>query len=196
MSGSVFAEFIGNLQKRVDKNAWSQAEIDDHLNTAFGDKKDQVVAAFKSIFPDKKVQDLLFFAMPNTRALAAKREAGKAAVYNYIFTYEYPVDGGILAFHTSEIAFAFHNLNEPHVRVSTGEAPAAFALQDKVSRAWINFAHTGNPSQPGLEWKPFAKEDPQTMVFDTVCGSRNLHIEKLKAFLGSQGQNGPATPAG
>jgi len=196
MSGSVFSEFIGNLQKRVDVNAWTQAEIDDHLNAAFGDKKDQAVAAFKSIFPDKKVQDVLFFAMPNTRALAAKREAGKAPVYNYIFTYEYPVDGGILSFHTSEIAFVFHNLNEPHVRVSTGDAAAGFALQDKVSRAWVNFARTGNPSQPGLEWEPFAKDDPRTMVFDTVCGSRNLHIEKLGAFLGSQGQNGPAPPAG
>jgi len=192
MSGSVFSEFIGNLQKRVDINAWSPAETEDRLKAAFGDKKDQAVAVFKSIFTDKKVQDLLFFAVPNTRALAAKREAGKAPVYNYLFTYEYPVDGGILSFHTSEIAFVLHNLSEPHVRVSTGESPASVALQDKVSRAWINFARTGNPSQPGLEWKPFAKDDPQTMRFDTISESRNLHIDRLAAFLGSQGQNGPA----
>ena len=164
MYGTVFSEFIGNLQKKVDVNAWTPAEVEDKLKAAFGDKKDQAVAAFKSVFPDKKVQDLLFFAMPSTRMLAAKREAGKAPVYNYIFTYEYPVDGGIPSFHTSEIAFVFHNLNEPHVRLSTGDAPAGYTLQDKVSRAWINFAHTGNPSQPGLEWKPFTKDDVRATV--------------------------------
>jgi para-nitrobenzyl esterase len=196
MSGSVFSEFTGNLQKDVDKNAWTAKEIDDRLTTTYGDKKEEVVAVFKQAFPRKKVQDVLFFAMPNTRALAAKREAGKAPVYNYIFTYEYPVDGGIAAFHTAEIAFAFHNLSEPHVRVSTGEAPAGYALQDKVSRAWINFARTGNPSQPGLEWKPFANADPQTMVFDIVTECRNLHYDKLAPLLGNQGGFPMPRPAG
>ena len=195
MSGSVFSEMSGNLQKRVDKNAWTQAEVDEHLTTTYGDKKDQVVAVFKSAFPDKKVQDVIFFAVPNTRGLAAKREAGKAPVYNYIFTYEYPVNGGTTSFHTSEIAFVFHNLSEPHIRVATGEAPAGYALQDKVSRAWINFARTGNPSQPGLEWKPFAKDDPQTMVFDIVSENRNLHYDKLSALLGTQGAFGAGAPA-
>ena len=194
MSGSVFAEMNGNLQKRVDKNAWTQQEVDDHLATAYGDKKDAVVAAFKETFPSKKVQDVLFFAMPNTKGLAARRDVAKAPVYNYIFTYEYPVNDGIASFHTSEIAFVFHNLSEPHVRVSTGDAPAGYALQDKVSRAWINFAKTGNPSQPGLEWKEFAKADPQTMVFDTNCECRNMHYDKLSPLLKNQGAFGPAAP--
>jgi len=130
---------------------------------------------------------VLYFAPPTTRALAAKREAGKAPVYNYLFAYEYPVDGGITAFHTSELAFVFHNLHEPQVRISTGDAPAGYALQDKVSRAWINFARTGNPSQPGLEWKPFTQSDPQSMLFDTLSENRNLHYEKFASLLADQG---------
>ncbi len=187
ISGSVFSEFRGNLVSGTDKNAWTQAEIEDHLTAAYGYKKDQVLAAFKQAFPQKKVQDVLYFAMPNTRALAAKREAGNAPVYNYIFTYEYPVDHGITAFHCSEIAFVFHNLSEPHLRIATGDAPAGYALQEKASQAWINFARTGNPAQPGLEWKPFAKADPQTMIFDTVSECRNLHYDKLTPLLGNQG---------
>jgi para-nitrobenzyl esterase len=187
ISGSVFSEFRGNLVSGTDKNAWTQAEIDDHLTAAYGDKKDQVLAVFKQAFPQKKVQDVLYFAMPNTRALAAKRESGNAPVYNYIFTYEYPVNHGITAFHCSEIAFVFHNLSEPHLRIATGDAPAGYALQDKVSQAWINFARTGNPAQPGLEWKPFAKADPQTMIFDTVSECRNLQYDKLTSLLGNQG---------
>jgi para-nitrobenzyl esterase len=194
--GNVFSEFQGNLQKRVDKNAWSQQEIEEHLTAAYGDKKDQVVAAFKETFPGKKIQDVLFLVVPNPRALVAKREAGKTQVFNYFFTYEYPVNDGITSFHTCEIAFVFHNLHEPHVCIATGDVPSGYTLQDKISRAWINFAHTGNPSQPGLEWKPYAKEDPQTMVFDAACECRNLHYDKLISLLGNQGGFGPPAPAG
>jgi para-nitrobenzyl esterase len=185
--GNVFSEFMGNLQRRVDKNAWTQQEVEQQLTAAYGDRKDAVVAAFKEAFPSKKAQDVLFFATPNPKALVAKREAGKTPVYNYLFTYEYPVNDGITSFHTSEIAFVFHNLHEPQVRVATGDAPAGFPLQDKISRAWINFAKTGNPSQPDLPWKPYAKDDPQTMVFDTVSGCRNLHYDKLIGQIGEQG---------
>ena len=185
--GNVFSEFMGNLQARVDKNAWTQQEVDERLTATYGGKKDAAVAAFKEAFPGKKVQDILFFATPNPRALLAKREAGKASVFNYFFTYEYPVNGGIASFHTSEIAFVFHNLHEPQVRIATGDTSAGYALQDKISRAWVNFARTGNPSQPGLEWKPYTQADPQTMVFDTVSGTRNLQYDMLISAIGEQG---------
>ena len=115
--------------------------------------------------------------------LARKLEKSKAPVYNYIFTYEYPVNGGITAFHCSEIAFAFHALSEPHIRIATGGAPAALALQDKVSQAWVNFARTGNPSQPGLAWKPYTLAGRETMVFDTVSEVRSVDDDKLLSLL-------------
>ena len=61
------------------------------------------------------------------------------------------------------------------------------ALQNKVSRAWINFAKTGNPSQPGFEFKQYAKGDEQTMVFDTVSGCRNLNYAKFHSLMPRQG---------
>jgi para-nitrobenzyl esterase len=186
MFGNVFSEMRGNLVSGEDKNAWTRQEVERRLTAAYGDKKDAVVAAFKEAFPRKKVRDVLFFAVPNNAALVAKREAGKALVYNYLFAYEYPVNGGITSFHTSELAFVFHNLHAHHVRISTGDAPAGYALQDKVSRAWINFARTGNPSQPGLEWKPYSKEDPQTMVFDTISACRNMNYDKFHSLLPNQ----------
>ena len=195
MAGAVFSEFRSNLVTGANKNAWSQQEIDSHLSTAYGDKKDAVVAAFRQSFPGKKIQDVLYFSMPNTRMIAAKREAGSAPVYNYLFVYEYPVNGGITAFHTSEIAFVFHNLSEPHLRIATGDAPAGYALQDKVSKAWINFARSGNPSQPGLAWKPFTAADPETMVFDVVSECRNLRYDQLAPLLASQAGFPAAPPA-
>jgi para-nitrobenzyl esterase len=188
INGTVFSEFVGTVQRgEFRKNEWSQKEIDDKLTAAYGAKKEEIVAEFRKVFPGKKVQDVLFYAatsQPSTRqTLARKLEKSKTPVYNYIFTWEYPVNGGQTPFHTCEIVFAFHNVTEPHCRIATGGTAAALALQDKVSQAWINFARTGNPGQPGLVWRPYTLRDPQVMVFDTVSGSRVLHDDTLVSLM-------------
>ena len=195
MFGSVFSEMAGTLAKGTGKNDWSPQEVDQQLTAKYADKKDAVAAAFKTSFPAKKVQDVLYFASPNTRALAAKAKAGRAPVFHYIFAWEYPVDGGITSFHCSEIAFAMHNATEERLRIGIGNSAEALALQDKVSTAWLNFAKTGNPSQPGLEHKPFTPADPQTMVYDTVSECRNAHLDALVALLPAQTGFGAPAPA-
>ena len=84
----------------------------------------------------------------------------------------------------------------PQIKTATGGGPVAMALQDKVSQAWINFAKTGNPSQPGLEWKPYTKEDPQAMVFDTVSQSVSLRDDKLVSLLPAPGPAAPPSGRG
>ena len=128
--------------------------------------------------------------------LARKLERSKTPVYNYLFAWEYPINGGITSFHCSELAFCFHALNVPQIRTATGGGTVAMALQDKVSQAWINFARTGNPSQPGLEWKPYTKDDPQAMVFDTVSESVALRDDKLVSLLPAAGGRGGTAPTG
>ncbi len=195
IAGTVFSEQVGNLVKGDGrKNEWSQKEIDDNLTAEFGDKKTAIAAEFKKVFPRKKAQDVLYFAATSRpgvkRSLDRKLEKGKTPVYNYLFAWEYQVNGGITSFHCSEIVFAFHNVGLPQSRLATGGTPAALALQDKVSQAWINFARTGNPSQPGLEWKPYTGQDAQTMVFDTVSESRALHDDVLVSLMPAQQRRG------
>jgi len=188
IAGTVMTEFSSNMAKgELTKNEWSQKEIDERLTAAFGDKKGEIVAEFKKFQPNKKIQDALFldnrFRLGAKTMLAQKLEKSKVPVYNYIFTYEYPVNGGVTAFHTAEIAFAFHALSEPHIRIATGGGPSALALQEKVSQAWVNFARTGNPSQPGLAWKPYTLAGKETMVFDTVSEVRSVDDDKLLSLL-------------
>ncbi len=187
MAGQVFSEFGGTLQTGDQKNAWSAQEVDARLTKAFGEKKDAIVAAFKKAYPDKAVQDVLYYAgssRPGVKDLLARKlENGKTPVYNYVFAWEYPINGGITAFHCSELAFCFHALEVPQITTATGGGPEAMALQDKVARAWVNFAKTGNPNQPGLEWKPYTKDDPQAMVFDTTSKSYALRDDELVSLL-------------
>lgn len=201
MAGTVFSEMQGTLTRGDGrKNEWTQKEIDEHLTETFADKKEQAVAAFKQAFPRKKVQDVLYYAGASRggakNVLARKLEKGKTPVYNYLFAWEYPINGGVTAFHCSELAFCFHALSVPQIKTATGGGPVAMALQDKVSQAWVNFAKTGNPSQPGLEWRPYTPDNPQAMVFDTVSQCYPLHDDKLASMLpapaGRGGRGGPA----
>lgn len=188
VAGAVYSESVGTLQRGDGrKNAWTAREVDDQLTAAFGAKKSEIVAEFKQAYPRKKVQDALYYAgasRPGVKNLLARKlEKTKAPVYNYVFAWEYPINGGITSFHCSEIAFCFHSVTVPQIRTATGGGPAALALQDKVARAWVNFAKTGNPSQPGLDWKPYTVANPQAMVFDTVSESVALRDDKLVALL-------------
>ena len=141
---------------------------------------------------------MLYFASgsrPTVKNLLNRKlEKTKVPVYNYLFAWEYPINGGITSFHCAELAFCFHALGVPQIKTATGGGPVALALQDKVSQAWINFAKTGNPNQPGLEWKPYTKEDPQAMVFDTVSQSVPLRDDKLVSLLPSP--TPPGAPSG
>jgi para-nitrobenzyl esterase len=199
MAGAVFSEMQGTLTRGDGrKNEWTAKEVDDQLTTAFGAKKADIATEFKQAFPRKKLQDVMYFAAgsrPTVKNLLNRKlEKTKVPVYNYLFAWEYPINGGTTSFHCSELAFCFHALSAPQIKTATGGGPVALALQDKVSQAWVNFAKTGNPSQPSLEWKPYTKEDPQAMVFDTVSQSVSLRDDKLVSLLPAPGQAAP--PAG
>jgi para-nitrobenzyl esterase len=208
IAGSVFSEMQGTLTRGDGrKNEWTPQEVDAQLTAAFGDKKNDVVAEFKRAFPKKKIQDVLYYAggsRPGVKNLLNRKlENTKAPVYNYVFAWEYPVDGGITSFHCSELAFCFHALSVPQVKTPTGGGSVALALQDRVSQAWINFAKTGNPGQPGLEWKPYTKDGEEAMVFDTASQTVPLNDDKLVSLLpapagrgGGRGGRGGAAPTG
>ena len=197
IAGNVLSEFNSNLRQINDqKNDWSAAEVDQRLTAALGDKKDAAVAEFRKLQPRKKIQDVLFtdnrFRRSTRIMLAQKLEKAKAPVFSYMFSYEYPVNGGVTPFHTAEIAFAFHALNEPHMRIASGGG--GLALQDLVSQAWVNFARTGNPSQPALAWKPYSVAGRETMIFDVASEMRPYNDDRLQELLQPAPGTAPARP--
>ena len=124
-----------------------------------------------------------------------KARQNKAPAYLYYFKWYSPLrDGKIRCMHGMELPFVFDHVNR--VEWMTGNGQDRHALADKVSRAWIAFARTGDPNHSGLPtWRPFEPGPRATMVFDTDCQALDdPHREErlaVKAVLDSH----PRAPA-
>jgi para-nitrobenzyl esterase len=168
---------IGSVSEEGMRYSSNPTEAEWHttLAAALGEAKaGALIAAMKKAHPEKSIRTLSYgvqgmSARNNVqRMVKMKCELGGAPVYQYYFTWQSPMlDGVAGAWHTAELAFCFDNTKR--CEQGTGNTPEAQALAKKMSNAWANFARTGNPGQPGLEWKPSDPTRCQTMVFDNHC---------------------------
>jgi para-nitrobenzyl esterase len=112
-----------------------------------------------------------------------KADQGAAPAYVYYFTWRSPVrDGKLRSFHTLEIPFVFDNVDL--ATGMTGSGQERYALEDKISGAWVAFARTGNPNHNGLpNWPTFNTTQRATMILDNECKVVNdPHGEERRAL--------------
>lgn len=135
---------------------------------------DKLIAVYRKGRPNySNVELSQVIASDNFRAPvtteAERKSEQSAQVYMYYFTWQSPVhDGKLKAYHTLEIPFVLENVDEAKTMTGTGQD--RYALQDKMSAAWANFARTGNPNHKGLpNWPAFKTADRATMVFNDEC---------------------------
>jgi len=148
------------------------------LQKKYADKADAYMAAVKAAYPNTSKPFEYTDIDLNFRALAVKQANAKAVpgavfVYMYLFTWQSFVNGGIYkAMHCMDIAFQFNNISR--CEEMTGGGKNAYALADKISGAWINFAKSGNPNAPGLpKWPAYTPEGGATMMFNVQCVVRD-----------------------
>jgi para-nitrobenzyl esterase len=157
----------------------TEAEWMATLTQSYGaTKAAAIAAALKRAYPHKSVRTLSYMCSGpglnglairnNVTRMATMKEAQKGApVYTWYFTWQSPMLEDAGAWHTAELAFCFDNT--ARCAQGTGNGPDARALATKMATAWARFAHTGNPSQPGLAWPAFTPDRCPTMVFDNDC---------------------------
>jgi para-nitrobenzyl esterase len=163
------------------------------LEKKYGDKTDAYMAAVKKAYPETTKPsdyiDIDVFFRPGTISQAnLKAVAGAAPVYMYLFSWQSPVmDGMYKAMHCMELPFVFDNIDK--CEEMTGGGKEAYALSDKMSTAWINFARTGSPNANKLpNWPAYTEQNGAMMIFDNKCEVKNnpdkelLSIANGKAF--------------
>lgn len=140
----------------------------------------QLIAAYRGGRPKDSNTDLFLIISSDAGFRASvlteadrKAQQAKAAVYQYYFTWRSPVrEGKLRSYHTLEIPFVFDNVD--NCQSMTGNGQDRYALADRMAKAWVAFARTGNPNHPGLpKWGAFDTTARATMIFDKECRAVN-----------------------
>jgi len=160
--------------------------VKSQIQKQYGDRADAYIAAVKKAYPNTtKPADFIDIDLRGRpgaiRFANAKVTASVAPVYMYLFAWQSPVnDGTYKAMHCMEIPFVFNNISR--TEEMTGGSKEAYALANKVSGAWINFARSGNPNVAGLlpAWTPYTPKNGSTMIFDNQCKLRNHFDDDLQ----------------
>ena len=157
------------------------------LQKKYGEKADAYMAAVLKAYPETtKPSDYIdidnIFRPGAIRQANQKAIPGAAPVYMYLFTWQSPVlDGAFKAMHCMEIPFVFDNISR--CEEMTGGGKDAYALADKMSSAWANFARTGNPNAKGLpSWPAYTAENGAVMIFDNKCQVKTFPDKDLMSI--------------
>ena len=182
MIGSTMHEFLSSsYNPALKKITLDEAKIE--LEKRFGARTNDFIKTFGATYPNFKPVDLfdvdLRFRPDIIKQAMLKTAQQGAPVYMYLFAWESPVlDGMFRSTHCMELPFVFNNIDR--CRSMTGGGEDAYILADLMSRAWINFARTGNPNTEGLpDWKPYVPEEGATMFFDKTCDMKYNHDKEL-----------------
>lgn len=160
-----------------------ETAVKDMLVQKYGERADEFVKAFDKAYPGHSHKDMIdvdVIFRPGALEQAKLKEAQQGApVYMYQFAWESPVlDSIFRSTHCMEIPFVFNNTDR-HVSM-TGGGDKARDLASKMSRAWINFAKTGDPNTDKLPlWRPYDTTSGATMIFNEECMVANNHDKEL-----------------
>ena len=165
MVGTVCAE-MGYRGEVPDRDTISDEEALKLIGEEYGEEHAQAIFdAYKAAYPNYSPAYALYLSN-RLGCLDFCKEFSKVAsapVFNYNFALVFPYNGGTPAWHCAEIPFVFHNAK----KLALYQFPGAEAVEETTSRAWINFASSGNPSGGAVGcWPALTPDAENTYVFD------------------------------
>lgn len=164
------------------------AGVIEKIKPRFGADAGKIVEAYSQNFPKAKPIEVWAMIMSNRKnaiaAADAKVSQRKAPVYVSWFGWQPPLfDGRMRAFHCDDICFWFYNTDLMLTHTGGGKRPRA--LSTKMAKSFLSFIKTGNPNGGGLPaWKPYTKENGETMILDDTCQLVNNPDELGRKALG------------
>lgn len=149
------------------------AGVVEKIKPRFGAEAGKIVEAYSQNFPNAKPVEVWAMILSNRKGAIAAADAKvsqrKAPVYVSWFGWQPPLfDGRMRAFHCDDICFWFYNTDLMLTHTGGGKRPRALSL--KMAKSFLSFIKTGNPNGGGLPaWKPYTKENGETMILDDTC---------------------------
>ena len=125
-----------------------------------------------------------------TRLLAQSNSNQIHNTWRYLFSRRRPsqVDG---PHHDQEVAHVFGNLSVKTTCIEADFDERDEFISDAMLNYWVQFAHTGNPNQPGLtEWHPYQAIKDNMIVFgddiSSLEGLRRRNLDFIDRYFESQ----------
>lgn len=130
-----------------------------------------VIAAYRQMYPNYSPSEVFFAATTAARSWRAAiieaeaRAAAGTPAFVYQLDWVSPIEGGRRgAQHTDDIPLAFDNVAAAGSRAI---GPEAQPMADRLSRACVAMARSGDPNHSGLPaWTPYDLTRRQTLILD------------------------------
>lgn len=182
MAGTVLAEF-GMMMEIPHKHDLTADQQMQWVRNTYGDSAEQVAELFHKAYPEKYIADAAvldtFARVPTCDFVEKKVSCSDVPTYNYVFSFEFPIGSGRVAWHCSDIPFAFHNTNKVVICNKPGVSDR---LENQIATAWVNFAKYGDPNHAGLpKWPVCEPGKLYTMILDENCRVELNHDKELYA---------------
>lgn len=179
---AIVPKTMAEFRKRVEAQ---YGEMIKEFDAAYPVKTDaDIAAAYLGSMRD------VTFTLP-MRTWARMTATGRSKAYLYFFSHVPPNPNSkyLGAYHASEIAYVFNNLNRSNQALTETD----FKLSDAMSNYWVNFATTGNPNEgpneKGLpKWMPYDQSAEAYLDFGDTVQLRN-HLLKQQLDFIEQFQN-------
>lgn len=180
MVGSVFSEMDFG-QAREGRSTITREESIAELKKIYGEDTDRAVELYEKAYPDKKLIDLAsidtFFRQASSDFIEKKSQCPESETYSYLFTLEFPLEEGKMAWHCTEIPYVFHNSDRAALYNIPGVSDI---IEERLCSAWVSFARYGNPNVGCLPAWPACKPgEENTMILDIDCEIRKNHDHEL-----------------
>lgn len=162
----------------------SSEKVRELLEARYGDNTDKVLEMYEAAYPGRDPFYALYYttmrASGNIYDVADLRIAnGGAPVYTAVYSYCYPLFGGMVPAHTAgDLPLIFNNVDTVPEHIA-GDEVMAHKVASEASSALANFCRTGDPNGEGAPvWPAFEGENGTTMFFDRVSEARSGYADR------------------
>ena len=182
--GTVMCEFFA-MRPGHAVNA-PEEEIVKTLDETYNGHGKEIAGLYKKAYPGKSLsymEHIDSWVRPGAVEYMKVRAESDPSVpaWNYQFALDFDIHDGTGAWHCADIPYVFHNAE----RVPSANIEGVSdKLETEMTGALLALSKNGDPNHKDMpQWKPFTKEDPETMIFDRTSECRrDFDTELLSAM--------------